>query len=70
MTRSSSCSGGLTKLSGVGDAAYESLLPGIAELWVIEGGTFFNITLHSKSPNAGGWVVALGRKVADRIKSK
>lgn len=62
--------GGLTKLSGVGDAAYESLLPGIAEVWVIEGGTFFNITLHSKSPNASQWVVALGRKVSDRIKAR
>jgi len=62
--------GGLTKLSGVGDAAYESVLPGIAEVFVIQGGTFFNITLHVDSPNRGGWAVALGRKVADRIKTR
>jgi hypothetical protein len=63
--------GGLTAVSGVGDAAYKSSgRSNVAEMWVIKGGTFFDVTLHTDNPNIGSWVVVLARKVADRIKTK
>jgi len=70
----------LTALSGVGDGAYQSGISrgsneegtAIAEahLWVIKGGTYFDITVQRDSPNLapGPAAVALARKVADRAK--
>jgi hypothetical protein len=70
---------GVTALSGVGDAAYESRISrgsndegkAIAQVqvWVIKGGTYFDITVNRESPNLapGPAGVALASKVADRI---
>ncbi|MGH7074674.1 MAG: hypothetical protein ACREFD_10795, partial [Stellaceae bacterium] len=64
--------GGLKRVSGVGDAAYEFVFPGSpspgVEVWVIKGGTYFDMRLDFANPNFARWGVALARKVADRIK--
>lgn len=69
----------VTALSGVGDAAYESRISrgsndegkAIAQVqvWVIKGGTYFDITVNREGPNLapGPAGVALANKVADRI---
>jgi len=63
--------GGVTAVTGVGDAAYKSAKQSnVEEMWVMKGGIFFNVTLHSDNPNVGSWVVVLARHAADRIKTK
>ena len=71
---------GPTALSGVGDSAYELVSPGSppgapspgspaqVQLWVIKGGTYFEMMLVSDSINVPRWGAALARKVADRAK--
>lgn len=61
---------GMTKLSGVGDGAYElrSGSPATPEVFVIKDGTFFYIVLDRSKPNNAERAVAIARKVADRIK--
>jgi hypothetical protein len=63
---------GPNAFSGVGDAAYELVSPESSpkgvRLWVIEGGTYFDLTLDSDNPNFAAWGTTLARKVADRIK--
>jgi len=63
---------GSTAMSGVGDAAYEMVSqessPKGVRLWVIKGGTYFDMRLDSDNPNFAGWGAALARKIAHRIK--
>ncbi|MGH7074673.1 MAG: hypothetical protein ACREFD_10790 [Stellaceae bacterium] len=61
----------LTKLSGVGDAAFLNRSGSdTTQVYVIEGGTFFTITLQTEREHAprAKHAVALAHKVADRIK--
>jgi hypothetical protein len=62
---------GPTAFGGVGDRAYELVSPeqspkGV-QLWVVKGGTYFDLTLDSDNPNFAGWGAALARAVANRI---
>ena len=63
---------GMTKLSGVGDEAYELISgsPATPEVFAIKGGTFFYIELERGKLNDAERAVAMARKVADRIKPK
>jgi hypothetical protein len=68
---------GMTRLSGVGDAAYNGP-PSTGgsgaggQVFVLKGGTYFYITVQSDSGDAADFrsAAALARKVADRIKGR
>jgi hypothetical protein len=61
---------GMTKLSGVGDEAYELISgsPATPEVFAIKGGTFFYIELERGKPNDAERAVAMARKVAQMIR--
>lgn len=60
------------RLSGVGDAAYLTVVSAGANAQVIQGGTYFEIRLQSYSPNPnlGAWAVDFARRAVDKIKAK
>jgi hypothetical protein len=64
--------GGLTAVSGMGDAAYELVSshssPKGVRLWVMKSGTYFDLRLDSDNPNFTAWGAALAHKIVDRIK--
>jgi hypothetical protein len=57
------------RLSGVGDAAYLTVMPAGANAQVVQGGNYFEIRLQSYSPNPNlaAWATAFARKAAARI---
>ncbi len=59
-------------VSGIGDAAYLTVVPAGANAQVLQSGTYFEIRLQSytPNPNLGAWVTAFARKAADKIKSR
>lgn len=59
-------------VSGIGDAAYLTVVPAGANAQVLQSGTYFEIRLQSYSPNPnlGAWAAAFARKAADKIKAK
>jgi hypothetical protein len=60
---------GLKRLTGVGDAAYENSDPGaFVQVYVLKGGTYFNLSLSSTRAGASGWAVAMARTAASRLK--
>ncbi|HEY6421461.1 MAG TPA: hypothetical protein VIX59_20885 [Candidatus Binataceae bacterium] len=61
----------LTKLSGVGDAAFLNTSgQDTAQVYLMKSGTYFRIELFCGPATCASWSAALARRVAARIKAK